>query len=78
MMCPATDNLASCEIRAVIRLLHAKNMSTAEIRRELCATIYVQTAISKGIVKQRWRMFRDGRRDVGDEERSGRPDFYSE
>jgi hypothetical protein len=29
-MCPAIDNPASCEMRAVIHFLHAKNMS-AEI-----------------------------------------------
>jgi hypothetical protein len=37
MMCPAIDNPASCEIRAVVRSLHAKVMSAAEIHRELCA-----------------------------------------
>jgi hypothetical protein len=37
MMCPATDNPASCEICAVIRFLLAKNMSAAEIHGELCA-----------------------------------------
>jgi hypothetical protein len=36
-MFPATDNLASCEIRAVIRILHAKNISVDKIHRELCA-----------------------------------------
>jgi hypothetical protein len=40
MMCPATDNPACCEIRAVIRFLHAKNMNAAQIYRELCATVY--------------------------------------
>jgi hypothetical protein len=34
-MSAAIDNPASCEIRAVIRFLHAKNMSAAEIHREL-------------------------------------------
>jgi hypothetical protein len=34
-MYPATDYPASCEIRAVIRFLHAKTMSAAEIHREL-------------------------------------------
>jgi hypothetical protein len=34
-MCPAIDNPASYEIRAVIRFLHAKNMSVAKIHREL-------------------------------------------
>jgi hypothetical protein len=36
-MCPAIDNPASCEILAVNRFLHAKNMSAAEIHLELCA-----------------------------------------
>jgi hypothetical protein len=35
MMCHAIDNPASCEMRAVIRFFHAKNMSAAEIHREL-------------------------------------------
>jgi hypothetical protein len=39
MMCPATDNPASCEIRALIRFLYAKNMSAAETHRELCAAV---------------------------------------
>jgi hypothetical protein len=33
-MCPAIDNAASCKIRAVIRFLHTKNKSAAEINRE--------------------------------------------
>jgi hypothetical protein len=32
-MCPAIDNPTSCEIRAAIHFLHAKNMSAAEINR---------------------------------------------
>jgi hypothetical protein len=36
-ICPAIDNPANCEIRAVIGFLHAKNMSTVEIHCELCA-----------------------------------------
>jgi hypothetical protein len=34
-MCPATDNPGSCQIRSLIRFLHDKNMSAAEIHREL-------------------------------------------
>jgi hypothetical protein len=40
-MCPAIDNPASCEISAVIRFLHVKNMSFHEMNRELC-TVYCQ------------------------------------
>jgi hypothetical protein len=39
MMCPTIDNPASCEIRAVICFLHARNMSAAEIHSELCAAV---------------------------------------
>jgi hypothetical protein len=46
MMCSAIDNPASCEIRAVIRFLHAKNMSVAEIHRELCA-VYGRKVMSE-------------------------------
>jgi hypothetical protein len=46
-MCPAIDNPTSCEIRPLIRFLHAKLMSTAEIQRELCA-VYSQNVMSEG------------------------------
>jgi hypothetical protein len=47
MMCPAIDNPASCKIRAVvIRFLHARNMSVAEIHRELCAAVYGRNVTS--------------------------------
>jgi hypothetical protein len=51
MLCPAIDNPASCEIRALIRFLHAKNMSSAEIHQELCA-VYGQNVMSEGTVRQ--------------------------
>jgi transposase len=70
-MCPAIDNPASWEIHAVIRFLHAKNMSAAEINHELCAD-YCQN-MSEGTVTQWCRMFKDGRTNVHDEERSDRP-----
>jgi hypothetical protein len=66
-MCPAIDNPASCEIRAVIRFLHAKNVNAAEIHRELCA-VYGQNVMSEGTVRQCRRMFSDGRTNVHDEE----------
>jgi hypothetical protein len=50
-MYPATDNPASYEIRDVIRVLYAKNMSVAEIYHELCA-VYGQNVTSEGIVRQ--------------------------
>jgi hypothetical protein len=59
-MCPATDNPASCEICAVIRFLHAKNVSAAEIHRELC-TVNGQNITSEGSVRRWCKIFKDGR-----------------
>jgi hypothetical protein len=67
MMSPAIDNLASCEIHDLIRFLHAKIMSVAEIHRELCA-VYCPNLMSEGTVTQWCRMFKNGRINVHDEE----------
>jgi transposase len=77
MMCPEIDSPASCEIRAVIRFLQAKDMSATEIHHELC-TIYEQNVISEETVRQWCRMFKDGRINVHNEEQGGRPAIYSE
>jgi hypothetical protein len=47
MMCPAINNLATCEIPTVIRFLHAKNMSAVEMYRQLCM-VYGQNVMSEG------------------------------
>jgi hypothetical protein len=65
MTCPAIDNSARCEIRALIHCLIAKNVSVAEIRHELCA-VYSQSVMSEGTVRQWCRVFKDGTTDVHD------------
>jgi transposase len=77
MMCPAIDNPASCEILSVVRFLLAKNMSAAEMHRELCA-VCAQYVMCEETVRQWCRMFRDGRTDVHGERRSGRPSVVSD
>jgi hypothetical protein len=77
-MCPEIDNPVSYEIRAVILFLHAKNMSAAEIHRELCKAVYGQNMIGEGTVRQWRRMFKYGRTNVHDEERSVRPAICSD
>jgi hypothetical protein len=77
MMCAAIDNLPSCEISAVIRFLRARNMTAAEIHRELCA-VYDQNRMNEGSIRQWCRMFKDGRTNVHNEERSGRSAICSE
>jgi hypothetical protein len=52
-------------------------MSDTEIHRELYA-VYSQNVISEENVRQCYRMFKDGRSNVHDEERSGRPAICSE
>jgi hypothetical protein len=50
MTCPAIDNPASCDIRAVVLFLDARNTSALEIHRELYA-IYGQNVMSEGTVR---------------------------
>jgi hypothetical protein len=57
-MCPANDNLTSCKISTVNRLLHAENMCAAKIHCELC-TVYNQNVMSEGTVRQWCGMFKD-------------------
>jgi transposase len=76
-MCPLIDNPTSCEIHALIWFLHAKNMSAAEIHRELCA-VWDQNVMREGTVRQWCRMFKDGWTDVHDEEQSGQPSVVSD
>jgi hypothetical protein len=52
MLCPAIDNPDS----SVIRFLHAKSMSAAEIHHKLCA-IYGKNIMNEGTVRQWYRMF---------------------
>jgi hypothetical protein len=61
MMCPEIDNPARCEIRAAVRFLHTKNVSSAEIHRELCA-VYGQKVMGAGIVRKWCSMFEHGRK----------------
>jgi hypothetical protein len=72
MMYPAFHNPASCEIRVDMRFLHIKNMNAAEIQRELCVAVYSQNVMGDGTVRKWRRMFKDERRDVRDDERTGR------
>jgi len=61
----------SCEVRAVIRFLHAEGQSVAEIHRQLCH-VYGDNVMSDSSVREWYRKFRDGRTDVRDEGGQGR------
>jgi hypothetical protein len=53
-------------------------MSAKKIHRQLCTAVYGQNAMSEGTVRQLYRMFKNGRTNVHDEELSGRPSIVSD
>jgi len=63
---------ADCEIRSVIRFLNARNVLPSEIQHQICQ-VYGDNAMSDGMVRKWVRMFNEGRDNVHDEARSGRP-----
>ena len=70
-------NPAACEMRSVIRFLDAKNMTTADIHRQICA-VYGENALSISIVRRWVRLFNEGRENVHDDPRSGRSSVVDE
>jgi len=66
------EGAADCEIRSVIRFLNARNVLPSEIHHQICQ-LYGDNAMSDGMVRKWVRMFSEGRENVHDEARSGRP-----
>jgi len=69
-MCAVINNPASCEVRAAIQFLLARNNNAAKIHRQLCE-VYGPNVMSESKVRQWCRLFK-GHTNVHDEERSGR------
>lgn len=76
-MPPPIENPADCEVRSVIRFLCAKRVKSIDIHREICA-VYGENIMSEGMVRKWVRSFKDGRSNVHDEERSGRPSVITD
>lgn len=68
---------ATVELRSVIRFLLAKGKKPAEIHREIVA-VYGSSAMSVQMVRKWCRAFAEGRQNVVDEQRSGRPSTATE
>ena len=68
---------ANCEIRSVIRFLNARNVLASEIHHQICQ-VYGDNAMSDGMVRKWVRMFNEGRENVHDEARSGRPSLVND
>jgi len=73
----AIDSPVDCEVRAVIRFLWAKRIKPAEIHRELCS-VYGENIMSDSAVRKCCRLIGEGRTNVHDEERSGRPSVIND
>jgi hypothetical protein len=56
----------------LIKFLNAKNVRPAEVYRQVCE-VYRTNATSDGIVRRWCKMFSEGRTNVHDDDRSGRP-----
>jgi len=71
------EGAADCEIRSAIRFLNARNVLPSEIHRHICQ-VYGDNAMSDGMVRKWVRMFNEGRGNVHDEARSGRPSLVND
>ena len=71
------SNPADCEVRGVIRFLQAKKVRPSEIHRRLVA-VYGEYVMNAASFRKWCTMFRNGRTDVHDAERSGRTSVIKE
>jgi hypothetical protein len=75
-MAAPIQSLAKCEVRSVIRFLNAKGEHPAEIHKQIVA-LYGDVMNRQNETK--WcREFSEGRTDVHDEQRSGKPSSISD
>ncbi|GBM42436.1 hypothetical protein AVEN_138781-1 [Araneus ventricosus] len=68
---------ADCEVRSVIRFLNAKKVKPSEIHRQL-VEIYGENIMIDGMGRKWVRQFNDGRTNVHNETRSGRPSVVND
>jgi len=71
------ESPAACQMRSVIRFLNAKNVTLAEIQRQLC-DVYGEHAMSSSVVRRWVRLFNEGHENVHDDPRRGRPSVANE
>lgn len=76
-MAKLIENAKDCEIRGVIRFLNAQGVKACEISRQI-SVVYGDRVMSEGMVRKWVRMFNEGRENVHDEPRSGRPSVVTD
>ena len=67
---------AKCELRSVVRFLDTKGDRPAEIHKET-VTVYGNVMNQQNMTKWCWE-FSEGKTDVHDKQRSGRPSLISD
>ena len=71
------EGAADYEIQSVIHFLIARNVLPSEIHHQICHK-YGDNVMSDGIDRKWFRMFNEGRENVHDEARSGRPSLVND
>ncbi|KAJ4436350.1 hypothetical protein ANN_18981 [Periplaneta americana] len=71
------NNPTDCEVRSVIRFLNARHLKPAEIYRQL-KEVYGDTVMNERNVRKWCKMFNNGRTNVHNETRPGRPSLITE
>ena len=71
------EGAADCEIRSVIRFLNCMDVLPSEIHHQTCQ-VYGDNAMSEDMVRKWVRMFNEGRENMHDEARSGRPSLVND
>ena len=71
------EGAADCEIRSVIRFSNSRNVLPSEIHHQICQ-VFGDNAMSDGMVRKWVRMFNEGRDNLDDEARSGRPSLAND
>jgi hypothetical protein len=71
------ENPATCDVRMVIQFLKAKIVRPAKIHRKI-VEVYGEGAINERSVRKWCRLFKDGRTNMQDEERSRRPPMVTD
>jgi len=71
------EGAVDCEMRSVIRFLNARNVLPSEIHHQMCQ-VFGDNAMSDGMVRKWVQMFNEGRENVHDEARVGRPSLVND
>ena len=76
-MFKTTEGAADCEIWSIIRFLNSRNVLPSAVHHQICQ-VYGDNAISYGMVRKWVQMLNEGRENVHDEARSGRPSLVND